>query len=220
MISARRVRRATSLILEGRTAAAVKLARAALARGDDPVELVERAFAPGLRQAGELWDEGSYFLPELMRSAEAMKAVLEVARPAMQESASATVAKSTAVIGTVRGDIHDIGKTLVGALLSASGFTVVDLGADVAIDRFVEAAGAEDAQLICASALLTTTMVVQRELIEHLRIHGIRDRYLVLVGGAPVSQQWADAIGADGYAPDAPGAVKVAESLLSSRSVP
>jgi trimethylamine corrinoid protein len=220
MISARRVRRATSLILEGRTAAAVKLARAALARGDDPVELVERAFAPGLRQAGELWDEGSYFLPELMRSAEAMKAVLEVARPAMQESASATVAKSTAVLGTVRGDIHDIGKTLVGALLSASGFTVVDLGADVAIDRFVEAAGAEDAQLICASALLTTTMVVQRELIEHLRIHGIRDRYLVLVGGAPVSQQWADAIGADGYAPDAPGAVKVAESLLSSRSVP
>ncbi len=219
MISASRVRKATSLILEGKTAAAVKLAQGAVAKGNDPVELIESAFAPGLRRAGDLWNEGVYFLPELMRSAEAMKAVLQAVQPAMHESASAAVTKSTAVIGTVRGDIHDIGKTLVGAMLSASGFSVVDLGADVGIDRFVEVAGAEGAKLICASALLTTTMVVQRELIEYLRAEGIRNRYVVLVGGAPVTQQWADAIGADGYAPDAPGAVKVAESLLSNRGV-
>jgi corrinoid protein of di/trimethylamine methyltransferase len=219
MISARLVKRARTLILQGRTAEAVKLARSAVARGNDPVDLVETAFAPGLREAGDLWNDGIYFLPELMRSAEAMKAVLKAIEPAMQQSAGAPVGKAVVIVGTVKGDIHDIGKTLVGAMLSASGFTVVDLGADVPIDRFVEVARDEDARLICTSALLTTTMVVQKELIAHLRTEGIRDRYLVLVGGAPVSRRWADAIGADGYAPDAPGAVQVAESLLSSRGV-
>jgi corrinoid protein of di/trimethylamine methyltransferase len=214
MIDARLVKKAHALILKGNTAQALKLARSALEKGNDPVDLIETAFAPGLRHAGDLWNEGTYFLPELMRSAEAMKAVLQAVQPAMHHSASAPAGKATAIIGTVRGDIHDIGKTLVAAMLSASGFTVVDLGADVPVDRFVEAARTEDARLICTSALLTTTMVVQRELIERLRAEGIRDRYVILVGGAPVTQQWADAIGADGYAPDAPGAVKAAESLL------
>ncbi len=219
MISGRLVKKARTLILEGNTAGALKLARSAIARGNDPVDLVETAFAPGLRQAGDLWNDGVYFLPELMRSAEAMKAVLLTVQPAMQQSSTAGAAKATAVVGTVKGDIHDIGKTLVGAMLSASGFEVVDLGADVGVDRFIEAAEAASARLICTSALLTTTMVVQRELMERLRATGLKNRYLVLVGGAPVSRQWADDIGADGYAPDAPGAVKVAESLLSPRGV-
>jgi corrinoid protein of di/trimethylamine methyltransferase len=209
------ISRARALVLEGKAEPAVRLAKSALARGVDPVQLLEEGFAPALREAGDLWDQGTYFLPELMRSAEAMKAVMDELKPAIRHSGAAAADKGTVVIGTVHGDIHDIGKTLVGAMLSASGFSVTDLGADVLVESFIKAARAESARLICASALLTTTMVVQKELIDRLEAAGVRNDYVVLVGGAPVSSQWADSIGADGYAPDAPGAVKLAESLLA-----
>jgi trimethylamine corrinoid protein len=203
-------------VLLGDRETASRLAREALDRRLDPVDVVEKGFAVGIREAGRLWEAGEYFLPELAFSAEAMKAAVELLSPALGETSSRRAAKGTVIIGTIQGDIHDIGKTLVGTMLSASGYRVVDLGADVAYDRFVDEARNERADLVCMSALLTTTMVGQREVIKLLREAGLRDRVRVLVGGAPTSGEWAGEIGADGYAENAVEAVHVADRLLAS----
>jgi trimethylamine corrinoid protein len=196
--------------------AASRLAREALDRRLDAVDTVENGFAVGIREAGRLWDAGEYFLPELAFSAEAMKEAVAVLRPALAAASAEAAFKGTVVIGTIQGDIHDIGKSLVGTLLAASGYRVVDLGADVAYDRFVEAARDERADLVCMSALLTTTMVGQKEVIRLLREAGMRDRVKVLVGGAPTNGQWAGEIGADGHAENAVDAVHAADRLLAS----
>jgi corrinoid protein of di/trimethylamine methyltransferase len=199
-------------VLEGDDVTVVALARRALDAGLAPLETIERGLVPGIRRAGELWEEGEYFLPELVSSAQAMKAAMDVVRPALASHGGGREI-GRVVIGTVHGDIHDIGKTLVGTLLSANGFTVTDEGADVPLERFVARARELDADLVCASALLTTTMAEQRELVSALRREGLRAR--VMVGGAPASQEWASEIGAHGYADNAVAAVAVARRLVT-----
>ncbi len=198
-------------VLDGDDAGVVGLARQATEAGVAPLEVIERGLVPGIRKAGELWEEGEYFLPELVSSAQAMKAAMDVLRPALVRAGGGREA-GRVVIGTVHGDIHDIGKTLVGTLLAANGFTVSDEGVDVPVTRFVDRAREMDADLVCASALLTTTMAVQRELVGALKQAGLRAR--VMVGGAPANPEWAAEIGADGYADNAVAAVAVARRLV------
>lgn len=198
-------------VLECDDGAAQELAGQALAAGIPALEAVEGGLVPGIREAGRLWDEGEYFLPELVGAAGAMKAAMAVLQPAIEAGGGGTTL-GRVVIGTVQGDIHDIGKSLVGTLLGANGFTVSDEGADVPIDRFVARARELDADLVCASALLTTTMVQQRALIDALKTAGLRAR--VMVGGAPVTPEWAKEIGAAGFADNAVAAVAVARSLV------
>ncbi len=204
-------------VIDGDPETAASLARSALAGEPSPVEAVEKGFIPGIRKVGELWESGDYFLPELIASAEAMKAAMAILRPALERSGSAMKSAGKIVIGTVEGDIHDIGKNLVSAMLSANGFEVVDLGADVKLSAFTEAAKASGADIICLSALLTTTMLGQRRLVDLLVEHALRDKFMVLVGGAPTSREWAEEIGADGYAENANAAVRVALELMMSR---
>jgi corrinoid protein of di/trimethylamine methyltransferase len=204
-------------IVEGDRQSAEALAQDALDRKLDLHEVVEKGYIPGIQKVGDLWESGEYFLPELITSAECMKAAMAVLRPALERASLADVSLAKVVIGTIEGDIHDIGKNLVGSMLSANGFEVADLGADVKLERFVQAALDMKADFICLSALLTTTMLGQRRFMEILKERGLRDRFKVLVGGAPVNQKWADSIGADGYAENAPAAVKLAQSLRGKR---
>ncbi len=199
-------------ILKGEEELAAQIAERALEQGREPLDFIERGCVPAIQEAGELFDKGEYFLPELVIAARAMKAAMAVLEKEVGASGSGR-ARRRAVIGTVAGDIHDIGKTLVGTLLSANGFEVFDEGVGVTAERFVERARELDANMICASALLTTTMVGQRQLVEAVRKAGLEVK--VMVGGAPVRQSWADEIGADGYAESAVAAVSVARQLLA-----
>jgi len=201
-------------VVDGDPETAAGLARTALETRIPPAEALEKGFIPGIQTVGELWESGDYFLPELIASAGAMKAATAILRPVLEASGSSVAGTGTVVIGTVEGDIHDIGKNLVSAMLTANGFKVVDLGADVKLPDFIEAAEKSSADLICLSALLTTTMLGQRRLIELLTDRGLRGRFKVLVGGAPTSRKWAQEIGADGYGESAPAAVREALALL------
>jgi corrinoid protein of di/trimethylamine methyltransferase len=201
-------------VLKGEKERAVKLAQDATNKGIDPLTIIEQGFALGIREAGELWERGEYFLPELAFSAEAMKAAMEVLKPSLLASKEDSKAKAKIVIGTIQGDIHDIGKTLVATLLSANGYDVVDLGADVPYNRFVDESAEQKAGFICMSALLTTTMPGQGEVIRLLEEKGMRKNIKVLVGGAPANAAWAKEIGADGYADNAVAAVQVINSFL------
>ncbi len=200
----------TESILEGDDELAERLARDALAVGMPPLVAIDEGFVPGIREVGRLFGEGELFLPELVTSAQAMKAAMAVLEAKLADAA-ARYSRGRVVLGTVPGDIHDIGKTLVATLLAAHGFEVTDLGVDVPIERFVEAAREVDADLVGASALLTTTMAKQRDLVDAVRAAGLRTR--VLVGGAPVRREWADQIGAAGYAENAVGAVELVREL-------
>jgi corrinoid protein of di/trimethylamine methyltransferase len=202
-------------VLKGDKARAVDLASNASQTHLDLLDIVERGFSVGIRKAGVLWEEGEYFLPELAFSAEAMKAAMDTLQPLLLESSKQGHAKGGVIIGTVQGDIHDIGKTLVATMLAANGYTVTDLGADVAHTRFLEEAVSRKPFLLCMSALLTTTMAGQARVIELFKREGLRDRIIVMVGGAPTSMTWAKEIGADGYAENAITAVHMADSLLS-----
>lgn len=198
-------------VLDGDEEAAARTAAQALAEEMPPLAAIEQGLMPGIQRAGALWEEGEYFLPELVTAAQAMKAAMAVLRPALGEQGGGAE-RGRVVIGTMQGDIHDIGKTLVATLLAAEGFTVRDLGVDVPVSRFVEEARACDADLICSSALLTTTMVGQRALVDAVRQAGLRAR--VVVGGAPVTRAWAEQIGADGQADNAVAAVALAHRLV------
>lgn len=180
--------------------------------------IIDEGLAVGIRKVGVLWEEGEFFLPELMQGAEIMKAAMDILNPLIiEQKGDGPQTSGKVVIGTVSGDIHDIGKTLVASMLTASGFEVRDLGANVSIDRFVETAEEINADLICLSALLTTTMLVQRDLIQELENRNYRDKYLVLVGGAPINQKWAEEIRANGYAGNAVAAVKLATQLMQKK---
>jgi trimethylamine corrinoid protein len=200
-------------IVVGDRAAAAALAGDAVRAGLDLLEVVEQGYVPGIQKVGDLWEQGDYFLPELISSAEAMKAAMAVLDPELQKRDLGSRMSGRVVIGTVEGDIHDIGKSLVASMLQAGGFEVHDLGADVKLERFIDKAEEVGAGMICLSALLTTTMTNQRRLIGMLRDRGLRGKYKVLVGGAPASRKWAEEIGADGYAENAVAAVKLAKSL-------
>jgi corrinoid protein of di/trimethylamine methyltransferase len=195
---------------------AATLAEEALEKGLDPLRAIEEGFARGLEQAGKLWEEGTYFLPELMMASEAMKAAMEKLQPALEKHSLKMKRLGKVVIGTVEGDIHDIGKSLVASMLAAGGFDVVDLGADVTVDDFVNAATSEQADLICMSALLTTTMPVQQRIVEAMREANLPKLPKTMIGGAPTSNRWATEIGADAYAADAVNALNVAKQLISS----
>ena len=198
-------------VLDGNEDEAAALARRALDDGVPPLEAIDQGFVAGVREAGRLWEDGDYFLPELVTSAQAMKAAMAIMQPALEGGTSDQVVGKV-VIGTVQGDIHDIGKTLVGTLMSANGFEVYDEGADVAVERFVERARETGADLVCASALLTTTMTVQQKLVQAVRDAGLSAK--VMIGGAPVTAQWAEQIEADGFADNAVAAVDIARKLV------
>ena len=200
-------------IVEGNKDEAVELAQRAIAEQLDLNEVIEKGYIPGIQKVGQLWEEGEYFLPELITSAECMKAAMDVMQPELEKAQIDMRSAGTVVIGTVEGDIHDIGKNLVASILSANGFNVFDLGADVKLDTFIEKAEEVNANLICLSALLTTTMTGQKRLIERLKEKGLYGRYKVMVGGAPVNQKWAEDIGADGYSENALTAVNAAKKL-------
>jgi trimethylamine corrinoid protein len=189
------------------------LAEALVADGGDLVAAFERGFVAGIRRAGDLFEEGEFFLPELVQAAEAMKAAVAVITPALRARGGDAVCKGRVVIGTVQGDVHDIGKTLVATLLQAHGFEVHDLGADVTAGAFVERARAVGADIVAASALLTTTMPAQRELVAAVAAAGLASSVKVLVGGSPTTAAWARDIGA-AHAENAMRAVTIAESLV------
>ncbi len=197
-------------VVDGDVDQAAALAAQALAAGMDPLEIIERGFSEGIREVGELWEEGEYFLPELIQGAEAMQAAMDVLRPALEGGAGGSEPIGRVVIGTVQGDLHDIGKSLVGTLLAAHGFEVHDLGADVPVEAFVERARRTGARIVAASALLTTTMPVQKRLVDALAAAGLEVR--VMVGGAPTSPAWAAEIGAH-HAENAQRAVELAREL-------
>lgn len=200
-------------VLAGDKPRAVQLATEAVAKQIDPLAVIENGFGRGIQKAGELWESGEYFLPELAFSAEAMKAAMEVLKPALLANKENAPSRGTIVIGTIQGDIHDIGKSLVATMLAANGYEVIDLGADVAYDRFVDTASEHTPAIICMSALLTTTMPGQGEVIKLLQTKGLRDAIKVVIGGAPANEEWAAEIGADGYADNAVAAVQVVNSL-------
>lgn len=202
-------------IVDGDKPRAQELAREAVRSGVDLNEVIDRGYVPGIQAVGELWEKGEYFLPELITSAECMKVAMDILQPEMAKANIKSRSLGKVVIGTVEGDIHDIGKNLVASMLQANGFEVFDLGADVKLDRFIEKAEAEKADIICLSALLTTTMLNQKRFIEMLRQKNLYGKYKVLVGGAPATRKWADDIGAQGYAENAALAVKAAKAVTA-----
>ncbi len=195
----------------------VALTRQALEMDLEPMEIINQGLIPGMDIVGEKFSSGEFFLPNLLIAAKGMQNAMDLLEPELVARQQVLKLVGTVVIGTVHGDIHEIGKSLVGTMLSANGFKVHDLGIDVPVETFISKIGETGADIVGLSALLTTTMVGQREVIEALIEGGLRDQVKVLVGGAPVTQSWADEIGADGYAEDAIGAVQVAQDLLGSK---
>jgi trimethylamine corrinoid protein len=203
-------------VIDGEKEEAIALAKEAITQQLNLTEVIEKGYTRGIQKAGDLWEEGEYFLPELISSAECMKGAMQVLQPELEKTKTITQSQGKVVIGTVEGDIHDIGKNLVASMLSANGYDVHDLGGDVKPEKFIEKAVEVDADIICLSALLTTTMVGQKKLIEMLNEKNLFSRFKVMVGGAPVNQKWADDIGAGGYAENAMTAVKVMKNVLST----
>jgi corrinoid protein of di/trimethylamine methyltransferase len=201
-------------IIDGDSDIAAALARQSVESGIDPLEAINQGFVHGVNYVGEQFSCGDMFLPELVMAGEAMKTAISVLEPEMSRRGTERQVYGKVVLATVQGDIHDIGKTLVGTMLSAYGFQVYDMGVDVAIPDIIQKAREVGADIVGLSALLTTTMVRQRDVIEALEDMGLRDKVKVMVGGAPVTQEWVQQIGADGYSEDAVGAVGVAKKLL------
>ncbi len=201
-------------IIDGDAEAAEALARQAVEQGIDPLEAINQGFVVGVNHVGSEFSCGNAFLPELVMAGEAMKAAVSTLEPEMSRRGTSRDVLGKVVLGTIQGDIHDIGKTLVGTMLSAAGFQVYDLGVDVPVTKLVEKAREVNADIIGVSALLTTTMVRQRDVVEALDDMGMRPRVKVMVGGAPVTQEWVKEINADGYSEDAIGAVQVARKLV------
>ncbi|MBW2494580.1 MAG: corrinoid protein [Deltaproteobacteria bacterium] len=184
----------------------------ALAAGIDAAELLEKGFIPGIAEVGEKFENEEIFLPRLFMSSEAMKLAAELCNKAIKSDE--ITSKGVVVLGTVQGDIHDIGKSIVASFLAASGFTVHDLGRDVSPEAFVDKAVEVNADVIGTSALLTTTMKAQKNLEDILKEESLKGKIKTMVGGVPVNQAWADSIGADGYAEDAAGAARKIKELV------
>jgi 5-methyltetrahydrofolate--homocysteine methyltransferase len=201
-------------IVTGNRDAAVELTREALEGSVDPQSLIDGAMIPAMGEVGRRFEEEEYFVPELLLSARAMKSALELISPLLSETGASS--KGCIVIGTVKGDLHDIGKNLVSAMLEGAGFEVVDLGSDVSPEKFVAAVEEKGANLVGLSALLTVTMPSMKSTIEALEAAGLRDRVKVLVGGAPLSTEHAEAIRADAYADNATAAVRAAHELIDA----
>lgn len=201
-----------SAVLAGDAKTAAAVTREALESGADPMELVSGHMIPAMDEVGRLFQCEDYFVPELLLSARAMKASLELIRPLL--AASGAQPAGRVVIGTVKGDLHDIGKNLVASMLEGAGFEVNDLGTDVSPERFVEAVRSSDANIVALSALLTVTMPSMRTTVEALKQSGLRERVKILIGGAPVTARFAAEIGADGYSENASEAVAIARKAI------
>lgn len=200
-------------ILNGNAQKAHAATEAALVSGAAPMELITNAMVPAMDEVGRLFEAEEYFVPELLLAGRAMKSAMELLRPLLAASGERPSVKI--VIGTVKGDLHDIGKNLVASMLEGAGFEVIDLGADVAPEKFVTAVQANKPQVVCLSSLLTVTMPGMKTTIDALTSAGVRTGVKVLVGGAPVTMQYAREIGADGYSDNASGAVTLVKSLLA-----
>lgn len=194
---------------------AAQIAEQALAEGLDPVEVLTDGFSAGIKQVGDLFGRGQLFLPELMLAADVMQTVTGIFDSAM--AGKTAQKKGKMVFATVEGDVHDIGKGIVISLIKTQGIEVIDLGRDVPVSRIIEVTMQENADLIGTSALLTTTMVEQKKLEEELKKHGLKGKVKTMVGGAPVTQRWADRIGADAYGEDASEAVNKALELIAQK---
>ena len=209
----------TKSLVDGEPDATYDLTRLALAQGIEPLAIINQGLVPGMNVVGDKFSTGEYFLPDLIIAAEGMQRAMELLEPELKSRQQELSFPGTVVIGTVKGDIHEIGKSLVATMLAANGFKVHDLGVNVPVEAFVAAVRETNADILGLSALLTTTMVVQQRIIQALDQAGLRDHVKVMVGGAPVTRGWAEEIGADGYAEDAMGAVRLARSLVGVASV-
>jgi corrinoid protein of di/trimethylamine methyltransferase len=202
-------------VTQGDADLARALAAESARAGLDPLVVLEKGFTAALRSVGDCWERGEMYLPEMILAAEAVKAALAVLKPRLRAAASIGGTAAVCVLGTVRGDIHDIGKNIVGTLLEAFGFRIVDLGTDVDAERFVGAVRETGAGLVGLSALLTSTMPGMKTVIDALREAGLRSRVQVAVGGAPVSPAFAEEIGADGFADDGMAALRLFQRLAA-----
>jgi corrinoid protein of di/trimethylamine methyltransferase len=200
-------------IIDGDNDLAIELAQQAITEEINPLDAINKGFVLGVNQVGDAFSRGDAFLPELVMAGEAMKAAVSILEPELTRLGTKREVLGKVVIGTVEGDIHDIGKSLVATMMSASGFDVYDMGVDVKITDMVGKAREVGADIVAVSALLTTTMVKQRDVIEALEDMGL-ENVKVMVGGAPVTRRWMEEIGADGYSEDAIGAVAVAKELM------
>jgi 5-methyltetrahydrofolate--homocysteine methyltransferase len=198
-------------VLEGDQGTTVKNVQASIESGKEASEILQNGLIAAMSEVGRLFEEGEYFVPEMLIAARAMKAGLEILKPLLVESGVEPIGK--VVLGTVKGDLHDIGKNLVAMMLEGAGFDIVDLGTDISPEQFVEAVQA-GVDVVGLSALLTTTMPSMEQTISALKDAGLRDQVKVIVGGAPVTAEYAHQIEADGYAPDASQAVTVTKALL------
>lgn len=205
----------TNSLVDGDPDATFEATKEALAAGIEPMAIIKDGLIPGMNIVGEKFSSGEYFLPDLIIAADGMQKAMTLLEPELLKRQQAIESAGTVLLGTVKGDIHEIGKSLVGTMLSANGFKVHDLGVDVPTETFVAKVQEMKPDIIGLSALLTTTMVMQREVIKALAEAGIRDKVKVMVGGAPVTRSWAEEIGADGYAEDAMAAVQIARQLVS-----
>jgi 5-methyltetrahydrofolate--homocysteine methyltransferase len=201
-------------IVEGDVAASTAAARLALDNGVLPLDMISQGIGPAMAEVGRLFEEDEYFVPELLMAARATKEIFVILRPLLAQTGAKPAAH--VVLGTVQGDLHDIGKNLVAAMLEGGGFEVTDLGVDVAPEKFIAALQAKPTQIVGLSALLTTTMPAMRSTIEAFRAAGVRDRIKVMVGGAPVTQNFAESIGADAYSESAAASVGLARRLVGA----
>lgn len=199
-------------ILEGDAATAKATVQEALNESFDPQELLDKYMIPAMDEVGRRFETNEYFVPELLISARAMKGALELIRPKLADKGAKPIGK--VVIGTVKGDLHDIGKNLVAAMLEGGGFEVIDLKVDVSPEQFVQTAKEQGAQIIAMSALLTTTMPGMKATVDAVNNAGLHDKVKIMIGGAPVTQRYADEIGADGFSENASAAVRLARQLV------
>jgi trimethylamine corrinoid protein len=193
---------------------AIELAKKAVSENLNLVDVIEKGFGDGLKRIGDLWNEGEFFLPELMVGGNIMQDALNILMPHLKQKGD-TFSKGKVVIATIEGDIHSIGKTIVGTMLSANGFEVYDLGADIPAEHIIDTAIEKNADVIGVSALLTTTMFGQKKIIDILENKGIRNKFKVIIGGAPVTKLWTEECKADGFASSAVEAVKLVKELLN-----
>jgi corrinoid protein of di/trimethylamine methyltransferase len=201
-------------ILDGDTKRAIAATEKALAENANPLDLVQKFMIPAMAEVGKRFECEEYFVPEMLISARAMKGCLQILRPRLAAQGSKPVGR--VAIGTVKGDLHDIGKNLVASMLEGGGFEVIDLGTDVSPEKFVEVVKEQNPNLICLSALLTVTMPSMKSTIDALKQAGVRQQVKVLIGGAPITQNFADQIGADGYGENAASAVNIARTFMTS----
>ncbi len=201
-------------VMDGDEQRSAQLAREAIQMGIDPLDALEHGYAKGMATLGDCFEKGEVFLPEILLAEDAMNAAIEILKPKIEENKGKIGSKGKIVIGTIKGDVHDIGKNVVRLFLSVAGFEVIDLGRDVPVKTFIDTAVKEDAKIIAASALMTTTMIYMPDLIRELKELGLRKRFKVMVGGAPVIKSWADEIGADGYGKNTKEAIEVALTLV------